>query len=110
MEAMGGRKAWDETRYLSASCRSRRTHCPGQVDRNPGTHQWHYAIAWANINTKEGAEKDGQKVADELEQAKLMKGYEAWVNDSYWLFMPYKLKDSGVLKYKSEGATDHRAG
>lgn len=30
----------------------------------------------------------------------LAKGVSAWINDSYWLFMPFKLKDSGVaLKY-----------
>jgi len=29
--------------------------------------------------------------------------YEAWINDTYWLLMPYKMKDPGVhLKYAGE--------
>ena len=36
-------------------------------------------------------------------QKRLDGGYRAWINDSYWLVMPYKLKDSGVtLKYAGE--------
>ncbi len=31
-------------------------------------------------------------------------GESAWINDSYWMFMPYKLKDSGVtLRYVGSG-------
>jgi hypothetical protein len=111
MEAMGGRKAWDETRYLSWRFfvpQPGRTHVwdkwTGNLRYQNGT-----TLTLMNINTKEGSVwKDGQKVEDKAELAKLLQqGYEAWVNDSYWLFMPYKLKDSGVtLKYKSEGTTD----
>ena len=36
----------------------------------------------------------------------LQQGKEAWINDSYWLVMPFKLKDSGVtLKYLGEAPT-----
>ena len=36
----------------------------------------------------------------------LSKGKEIWMNDSYWLFMPFKLKDTGVtLTYLKEGMT-----
>ncbi|HEX2465683.1 MAG TPA: hypothetical protein VHR17_13760, partial [Thermoanaerobaculia bacterium] len=111
MEAMGGRKAWDETRYLSWRFfvpQPGRTHVwdkwTGNLRYQNGT-----TLTLMNINTKEGSVwMDGQKVEDKAELAKLLQqGYEAWVNDSYWLFMPYKLKDSGVtLKYKSEGTTD----
>ena len=41
--------------------------------------------------------------ADSLKAA-LDRGYRSWINDAYWLVMPYKLKDSGVtLNYKSAG-------
>ena len=33
--------------------------------------------------------------ADSLKKY-LDRGYRAWINDAYWLVMPYKLKDSGV--------------
>ena len=34
------------------------------------------------------------------------RGKSIWINDAYWLVMPYKLKDSGVsLKYVKEGKT-----
>ena len=58
--------------------------------------------------------KNGQEVehadslAKELDRAKRI-----WINDSYWLVMPYKLKDSGVtLKYMGieedqQGASSH---
>ena len=40
----------------------------------------------------------------------LEQGYRAWINDSYWMFMPYKLKDSGVtLKHKGVGTTTNGA-
>jgi len=49
-----------------------------------------------------GASLVGQDtVAYYLERAK-----NIWINDSYWLVMPYKLKDSGVtLKYVSRDTT-----
>jgi hypothetical protein len=36
----------------------------------------------------------------------LAKGKSIWINDSYWLVMPFKLKDTGVtLKYLGEDTT-----
>jgi len=112
MEAMGGRKAWDDTRYIAwkffAPPPTGRTHV---WDRWTGNLRFQQGgqLTLMNINTKEGSVwKDGQRVEDPAEKAKLLQqGYEAWVNDSYWLLMPYKLKDSGVtLKHTGEGATD----
>jgi hypothetical protein len=112
MAAMGGRKAWDETRYIAwkffAPQPAGRTHL---WDKWTGNLRFQHGttLTLMNINTKEGnVWKDGQKVEDPAEKKKLLQqGYEAWVNDSYWLFMPYKLKDTGVtLKYKGEGKTD----
>ena len=50
-----------------------------------------------NINTKQGrAFRNGNSLIDDELQIALKQIYRAWINDSYWLVMPYKLKDSGV--------------
>ncbi|HET7747645.1 MAG TPA: hypothetical protein VFM29_10120, partial [Vicinamibacteria bacterium] len=61
-----------------------------------------------NLDTKEGsAWLKGRKLeGDELKQ-QLERGYGAWVNDTYWLLMPYKLRDPGVsLAYAGEEQMD----
>ena len=64
------------------------------------------SIVIMNLNSKWGrAWKTGSEITDpdELQRA-LDYGYETWMNDSYWVFMPFKLKDPGViLEYISEG-------
>lgn len=59
-----------------------------------------------NIYTKQGkVQQNGNEITDSLASF-LRQGYEWWVNDSYWLVMPFKLKDSGVtLKYLREDTT-----
>ena len=60
-----------------------------------------------NIHTKQGsAYKNGEPLAGEELEAALGQGHEAWVNDSYWMFMPYKMLDPGVtLKFVGERET-----
>jgi hypothetical protein len=112
MEAMGGRAAWDATRFLSWNFFGMRTHV---WDRFTGDLRYQVGdtLVLANIHSKEGrAFQDGEEVTDADERAKLLdQTYKAWVNDSYWLLMPYKLKDSGVtLRYQGEGTmADGRA-
>ncbi|HVS16272.1 MAG TPA: hypothetical protein VMV46_20335 [Thermoanaerobaculia bacterium] len=106
MTAMGGRAAWDSTRYLSWNFFGMRTHV---WDRWTGDVRYQVGdtLVLANIHSQEGrAFRDGEEVTDPEERAKLLdQTYKAWVNDSYWLLMPYKLKDSGVtLRYQGEGA------
>ena len=107
MAAMGGRKAWDATRYLSWNFFGMRTHL---WDKWTGDLRYEQgdSLVLMNINSREGrafkggAELEGEELAKALEG-----GYRAWVNDSYWLLMPYKLKDSGVtLRYVGEQAMD----
>ncbi len=51
---------------------------------------------------KDGSDPEAIAIADEVMEA--MGGRAAW--DSYWLVMPYKLKDSGVtLTYAGEDST-----
>ncbi len=51
-----------------------------------------------NINTDKGRVfRKGAEVTNPDSVAKYVKaGKGAWINDSYWLVMPFKLKDSGV--------------
>lgn len=106
MDAMGGRKAWDKTRYITWSFFGRRTLlwdkkaglCRIDIPADNST----YII---DVNKETGQIKHKGTV---MTQADSIKKYAAiaksiWINDSYWLVMPYKLKDSGVtLKYKGE--------
>lgn len=107
MQAMGGRQAWDETRYLSWNFFGRRNHL---WDKSTGDIRIEVPSSnlkiLMNINTKEGTvQRNGETVSDSLDYF-LGRGYGWWVNDSYWLVMPYKLKDSGVtLKYLREDTT-----
>jgi hypothetical protein len=107
MREMGGYDAWRDTRYLAWS------FFGGQYqiwDKNTGDFHWEKdtLVADYNLSTKQGhvysrgqdvsATPAGQKVLAELTPI--------WINNSYWLVMPFKLKDSGVtLTYKGEGKT-----
>lgn len=111
MIELGGRRAWDESRYLTWSFFGRRRHVWDKqtgdiriegVDRET---ELSYLILM-NLHTKEGrAWRDGVPVTDRQELAAMLeRGESLWINDSYWMFMPYKLKDSGVtLKHLGTG-------
>ncbi len=104
MQAMGGRAAWDKVEYLSWNFLGRRDHLWNKTTGNIRIEVPSESLTiLMNINSKEGiAFKAGIALNDSLGYF-LQKGYEWWVNDSYWLIMPYKLKDTGVtLKYLRE--------
>lgn len=107
MKSMGGRQNWDNTRYLSWTFGR-----DDQVwDKHSGNFRYQHntLVVLMNINTKEGrAWEDGEEIthSDSL-QLRLDSAYYGWVNSSYWLLMPYKLKDSGVtLKYMGDGTME----
>jgi hypothetical protein len=112
MQAMGGKAAWDNTHFLRFTFAGRRTH---HWDKWTGRHRVEGQgqdgkkyVVLENINTHEGqAWVDGKKVeGDELKQW-LERGYGAWVNDTYWLLMPYKMQDPGVnLDYAGNEVID----
>ncbi len=108
MEALGGQSAWDNTRCLTWSFFGRRTHV---WDKFTGDLRYENedTLVLMNLNTKKGrAWKNGEEVSDPaaLEEA-LYSAESRWINDSYWVFMPYKLKDPGVtLKYLGIGTTE----
>lgn len=109
MEAMGGRSAYENARYLSWNFFGSRKHV---WDKQTGdvyikNLKENYEIRM-NINDMKGSlTMAGQDInhPDSLSKY-LQKGKEMWINDSYWLVMPYKLKDSGVtLKHAGDGET-----
>lgn len=107
MEALGGRQAWDDTRFLTWKFFGRRTHV---WDKHTGNLRYENedTLVLMNLHSNEGRVwKGGVEVADASARAEaLTAGESAWINDAYWVFMPYKLKDSGVtLKYVGKGET-----
>lgn len=105
MRAMGGRESWDSTRYLSWSF----FNGDDQVwDKWTGRFRWQRdsIVVLMNVATMEGdAWVSDALVTDEQAREELLRsGHRNWINSSYWLLMPFKLKDSGVtLRHIGEG-------
>ncbi len=109
MVALGGRKNWDMVHHIHWNFFGARQLTwdkhTGDVRIETPSQELTMLI---NINSKIGrAMKAGREITDADTLQQLINGaYSAWVNDSYWLLMPYKLKDSGVaLKYIGEDTT-----
>lgn len=103
MERLGGRAAWDNTHYVTWRFFGNRRHVwdkfTGDI-RIEGTDRETkkpYLILM-NLHTKEGRVwSDGEELSDpEVVAERLEYGESVWINDSYWIFMPFKLKDTGV--------------
>lgn len=110
MTAMGGYANWANTRYIQWNFFGSRRLL---WDKHTGDVKVESIkngdVMVTNINTGEGiAKRDNQLIThpDSLKPF-LTAAKNAWINDSYWLVMPFKLKDSGVtLKYIGEDTTD----
>ena len=51
-------------------------------------------VVLMNINSKEGtAYLEGTRMESEEEKKYLERAYAIWVNHTYWLLMPYKMRD-----------------
>lgn len=111
-QALGGKEAWDNTHFLRFSFAGRRTHTwdkwTGRHRLEGQTPEGKPYVVLSNINTHEGdAWIDGQKLEGDAKKEWLEKAYGAWVNDTYWLLMPYKLRDPGVnLSYAGKAEID----
>ncbi len=106
MNAMGGRKAWDNTRVICWTFFGKRKLV---WDKHTGDVRIDYVDSdekiIVNIHSMEGkVYKNGRELTDADSLARyLKKGKSIWINDSYWLVMPFKMKDSGVtLHYIGE--------
>ncbi len=109
MKAMGGRKAWDQTRYIGWNFFGRRHLLWDKLAQRvridiPADS----AVYLLDLKNKTGQVFfSGLEVSDSARLDTLVQqGTSIWINDSYWLVMPFKLKDSGVtLKYLGEKDT-----
>ena len=109
MEAMGSRTAWDTTDVFQWTFFGRRTHTWDKENQSvqisvPGQNM-EYQVNLGDMTgtvVKGGVSyTESDSISHYLEQARRM-----WINDSYWLFMPFKLKDSGVrLKHVGTDTT-----
>ena len=111
-EALGGRANWEKAHFIRFSFGGRRMH---HWDKYTGRHRLEGTtregdsyVVLSNINTKQGsAYKNGQQLEGEEKDQFLQMAYGAWINDTYWLVMPYKLRDPGVkLSYDGEEEID----
>lgn len=108
-DAAGGRKTWDESRYLTFDFAPqkdgktvlRRSHL---WDRYTGDYRFETKTSGNrkltvlfNVNSKKGkAFMNGKQLPDSLSNAEIEKAYGYFINDSYWLIAPLKLDDPGV--------------
>lgn len=109
MAAMGGRGNWDKTRFISWNFFGRRNlvwdKLTGRVRIESIPDSTIYLV---NINDLQGRVKIKDQELTEPDSLRKMleRGKSIWINDSYWLFMPFKLKDTGVsLSYLGEDTT-----
>ena len=110
MNAMGGRAAWDAVETLQWTFFGNRQHtwmknketCKIYSPKNDLT-------ITLNLADNRGTVKKGDQKYEAQDSLKkyLEIGKRWWINDSYWLVMPFKLKDSGVtLKYLQKDTTE----
>ena len=102
MDAMGGEEAWSNTRFIRFSFAGERTHW---WDKREGRHRLEGKtrdgkpfVMLHNVNTRQGeAWVGGRRAEGDQARELLEQAYTDWINDTYWLVMPYKLLDPGVL-------------
>jgi hypothetical protein len=106
MTKMGGFEAWQEARYIGWSFFGQYQIWDKQ--ENLFRHEKGNIVSILNLSKPEGQVfVNGRRVLDDNEIfGKLSQAHMHWAANSYFLCLPYKLKDKGVtLKYKGEGKT-----
>ncbi len=102
MDAMGGRSAWDNTRYLAWDFFGARKLIWDKEEHQVRIDFPDSSVSVVNVKDLSGRVwKQGEEITNLDSLSKyLNRAKNIWINDSYWLVMPFKLKDSGVtLKY-----------
>ena len=116
LEAMGGSAAWNATHFLrfdfavdaGGKTVVSRAHTwdkwTGRYRLDAKTKTGEPYVVLMNVNTKTGdAYLKGKKLEGAEAKKYIDEAYGTWVNDTYWLIMPYKMKDPGVtLKLDGE--------
>lgn len=107
MAACGGIENWDKTRFVVWNWFGKRINVWDKWTGDIRVES-RRSLILMNLNTMKGrAWKNGNEITEpEALQRAMAYGYEAWASDSYWMFLPFKLKDNGViLKYVGEDTT-----
>ena len=116
MTALGGKARWDALHYLrwtfeasvNDTLRPGRRHAWDKYtgwQRVDGTNRAGLPFTYIeNLNDSTGMGWVNKNAIEGDSLKKLMRSaHGAWINDSYWFLMPYKLRDPGVtLKYEGE--------
>jgi len=109
VDANGGAKAWNKTRYISWNFFGSRKHIWDKQTGDVFIKSLKSPVEIKmNLNDKTGKVwLNGEETMNQDSISKYLdSGYAWWVNDSYWLILPFKLMDSGVtLNYIGEGTT-----
>jgi len=108
-ESSGGRKTWQNSRYLKFAFApqrdgktvSSRTHL---WDRYTGDYRYEAKtstnqnlLVLFNVGSLKGSSYlDGKILPDSLNVKEIKRAYGHFINDSYWLLAPLKLEDEGV--------------
>jgi hypothetical protein len=112
MLAQGGRTAWDNTHFIAwnffGSRKLNWDKWTGVVTVEWLKKPWKVVVDIDDTTGKVWLNGTEQTQPDTLAKY-LDLGKKAWINDSYWLVMPYKLKDSGVT-LKSLGKSNTEDG
>ncbi|MEM7260621.1 MAG: hypothetical protein AAF488_01430 [Planctomycetota bacterium] len=112
LERIGGRKGWEATAAFRWTFFSGgRTHYWDRENHRARV-EWDDAksskriVALLDLGRGSGRvwEADSEPTDTKRRDALLEQARKAWINDSYWLLMPFKLRDPGVnLKYAGPG-------
>lgn len=117
MKALGGEKRWNDLTGLRWSFGSE----VGDTLRSLRRHAWNKHTGWHRVEGKNRAGQDfvfienlndttvgmawmnGTPIEGDSLKKLLRNAKRMWTNDTYWMLMPYKLRDPGVrLKYEGK--------
>jgi hypothetical protein len=118
--AMGGLDNWNNTRYVNfkfqvgqdGEWRVSRAHLwdkwAGRYRFESTDSEGARSVALFNVNTKQGkVYVNGEELPADQAQEQIDKAYGSYINDTYWLAMPWKWLEPGVnLKYVGEETVD----
>ena len=103
MAAMGGRAAWDDIQLVAWNFDGVRKFVWDKWSGDVRVDNLHDdQTILLNINNNMGrVYRNGEEViATDSVSKYVRQGKQNWINDSYWLLMPFRLKEAGVtLKY-----------
>jgi len=108
MTAMGGQQKWDDLKYVSWTFfGSRHLLWDKQNNRVRIKSPKDTTTYLVELDTGIGKKlSPGKIIHSRIDQKAIDRGKNIWINDMYWLFMPFKMMDPGVnLKYLRQDTT-----